>query len=217
MDINSLIKFISTKLSEQPIIESLNNMILHRLSSAGTRREEVFTREFLCPAISDYFYNIIRNSLNLSDDEIMSGLGTEGYINAKGFGFTPARQKCHFFTKSDIVKSTIPDSWTNGHHRRNQACPDFAIRAPLPFSTIGEVKFFHSGGQKSALKELYNVARQAVFYLGAYACEYDSALIVVADASKGHVFHNAIKQVNPEIINRFGDETSIYLSVIALH
>ena len=100
---------------------------------------------------------------------------------------SPARKQRHLFTKSDIVKAVVPINWMNTEKRMNQACPDFAIRQPLPISIVGEVKFFRSGTPKSAVKELYDVARQAMFYLGAFAGEYDSALIVIADASSGHV------------------------------
>ena len=67
------------------------------------------------------------------------------------------------------------------------------------------------------MKEIYDVARQAMFYLGAFAGEYDSALIVIADASSGHVFGEGLKLINPEILERFGQETRIYRAFIPLH
>ena len=35
-----------------------------------------------------------------------------------------------------------------------QACPDFSISKPLPFSLVGEVKYFRSGSSEYAVKEL---------------------------------------------------------------
>jgi hypothetical protein len=217
MEITKLIEYIEQNLSNQDVLAPMADMIENRLSSAGSRWEEVFTREFLCPVLAQYFYKNARDSLDLSNSEIQSGLGTEGYTNAQGFGFSPARKQRHLFTKSDIVKAVVPINWMNTEKRMNQACPDFAIRQPLPISIVGEVKFFRSGTPKSAVKELYDVARQAMFYLGAFAGEYDSALIVIADASSGHVFGEGLKLINPEILERFGQETRIYRAFIPLH
>jgi hypothetical protein len=64
--------------------------------------------------------------------------------------------------------------------------------------------------------ELYNVCRQVVFYLGAFD-EYEIALLVVADASEGHVFKRALTEtLNPEIERRLGPDTGIYLIAPAL-
>jgi hypothetical protein len=189
-------------------------------SSAGTHsHEELFTREFLCPAISRYFKSAIRNRLPLSDLEIEKGLGTEGFQNCPDFSFTPARQQPHFFTKSDIIKGKPPESWfklSNAKLPRFQACPDFAIKDPLPFRAIGEVKFFKAPSKSKAISELYNATRQAVFYLGAFHKEYDNAILVFADATPNNVFRSAIKDLNEELIRRYGEETGIYLSVISL-
>jgi hypothetical protein len=217
--ITSLISYIEQQLSAQPVLKRLEEMIASRSSKAGTRREEVFTREFLCPTVAHFFYAHIRSTLNLQDREIASGLGTEGFQNAQVFGFTPAHKRRHLFTKADIVNSELPPSWRSceGKTRRNQACPDFAIRPPLPFSLVAEVKFFTKGSPQRAVKELYDAARQAVFYLGAYQGEYANALLVVADASSEQAFVQVKKMMNPDILDRFGEETRIYLSVIPLH
>jgi len=216
MKIEDLIDHLQSTLSRPGLLRELNHSIKMKRSTAGIRREEVFTRDFLCPALKDFFYPY-SSDLDLSDSGIQSGLGTEGYANANGFSFTPARERRHLFTKSEIVSSTVPSSWTDaGKPTRKQACPDFAIRAPLPFSLIGEVKFFKSESTNTALKQLYDAARQAVFYLGAFGGSYKDALIVVADASKTHAFSKGIDMLNPEIHKRFGEETNIYLSVISL-
>jgi len=218
ISISDLFEYIKNSLLNRPVLRELEQIIADKRSHAGTRQEEVFTREFLCPSLACYFYVDHRSFLNLTDSEIASGLGTEGYKNAEGFGFTPARKERHLFTKADIVKPQIPRSWVADATKsyRNQACPDFAIRDPLPLSILGEVKFFRSGNLETALKELYNAARQAVFYLGAFRGEYKQAVVVVADASDGHVFVEGVRQMNPDILERFGEETSIFLSIISL-
>ena len=76
------------------VLGSLNKTKSNGKSSAGNRSlEELFTREVLCPTINRYFRKEIREQLNLTDMEITDGLGTEGFQNCPGFGFTPARQK----------------------------------------------------------------------------------------------------------------------------
>ncbi len=218
MEPTDLIEYIKIKLSNQDVLVELDNMIKNQLSSAGSRREEVFTREFLCPVLAQYFFEQTRNSLNLSDSQITSGLGTEGFKNAKRFGFTPARKQPHLFTKSEIIKPVVPETWRKTRRiNMNQACPDFAIQRPLPLSIVGEVKYFRLGKPESAVKILYDAVRQAAFYLGAFVGEYDNALIVIADASRGHTFCEGIKLVNPEVIKRFGQDTRIHLAVVPLH
>ena len=212
MEIIEFINYIIQNLSNQDVLARLGKMIENGSSMAGKRPEEVFTREFLCPVIRRYFYKDARGLFDLSKEEIKSGLGTEGSANAKGFGFSPARKQHHLFTKSDIVKQDVPVMWKNNEKRPNSACPDFAIRPPLPLSIVGEVKFFKSGGPDRAVRELYDVVRQAVFYLGAFAGEYNNALIVVADATTGHTFVESLELINSEILNRFGKETKIYLA-----
>lgn len=207
-DLESLKVFLRTTLEARTVVGPLEEIIRDRTSKAGTQHEEVFTREFLCPTIATFFYEMAGPHLNLSEDVIRSGLGTEGYQNCPGFGFTPARHERHLFTKSDIIKSDPPKSWltaTTAPLPSFRACPDFAISKPLlPCSVVGEVKYFKKSGKPdTVLKELYNAARQAVFYLGAFHGVYDSAMVIIADASKGHTFLSGMQEVRPELIERF--------------
>jgi len=111
INIDDLKDFLSTELQSVPIIDRLDKIIADKSSKAGTRHEEVFTRHFLCPAIGKYFYEHVRLELNLSDDAIKEGLGTEGYTNCHGFGFTPARKGKYLLTKFQVIDSTPPSSW----------------------------------------------------------------------------------------------------------
>ena len=72
MEITKLIEYIEQNLSNQDVLAPMADMIDNRDSTAGTRREEVFTREFLCPVLKQYFYKDARDSLELSDSEIQS-------------------------------------------------------------------------------------------------------------------------------------------------
>lgn len=212
-------KYLQSCLHGIPIRSKVDRFIEDGSSSAGKRPEEIFTREFLCPAIASYFYAHVRAKLNLSDEQIRRGLGTEGYENCRGFGFSPARKKKHLFAKSDIIQNKPPAAWlvaTKKELAPFQACPDFAISSPLPFSTIGETKYFRRGSVAAAIKELYDAARQAVFYLGAFAGDFQSATIVVADASPDHTFHASLDALKPRLLDRFGIETNIHLVTIQI-
>ncbi len=220
MNIPNLISYITRELEARAVLAELQHLIDSRSSSAGVRNEEVFTREFLCPTISRYFYDEKRDSFNLTDHEIEQGLGTEGFQNCPGFGFTPASKARQLFTKSDIIQSTPPKSWFANSDKNIsafQACPDFAIGAPLPFSVVGEVKYVSGGSASSAVKGLYDAARQAMFYLGVYQNVYDAALLVVADGSPNHSFCAGLELIKPELLERFGEETGLYLATIKLH
>ena len=217
--IPELCDFLLDDLERQPILDLLEEFIENKTSTAGVSREEVFTREFLCPSIAKYFYEVVRSELSLSNDEIKSGLGTEGFQNCPGFGFTPSKSRKQLFTKSDIIKPTPPDSWFKASEKRLtafQPCPDFAIADPLPISVIGEVKYFTKGSPTVAVKELYNAPRQAIFYLGAFQDSYEAALLVVADASPDHSFIKGLEMVRPELLDRFGPDSNVYLVSVGL-
>ncbi|MFC1776129.1 hypothetical protein ACFL3I_02155 [Pseudomonadota bacterium] len=219
INIQKLCDFLLDDLKSQPVLSLLEEFIVNRTSTAGVSREEVFTREFLCPSIARYYYEVNRAKLDLSDDEIKSGLGTEGFQNCPGFGFTPAQSRTQLFTKSDVIKVTPPDSWFKASEKplsAFQPCPDFAISDPLPISVIGEVKYFTKGSPKLAVKELYNAARQAMFYLGAFQDSYEAALLVVADASPDHSFIRGLELVRPELLERFGPKSNVYLAPVGL-
>ena len=219
ISIPKLCDFLLDDLKSQPVLNHLEEFIENKTSTAGVRREEVFTREFLCPSIARYYYEVVRSELDLSDDEIKSGLGTEGFQNCPGFGFTPAQSRTQLFTKSDIIKASPPDSWFKANIKQLSAfqpCPDFAIADPLPISVIGEVKYFSKGSPTLAVKELYNAARQAIFYLGAFQDRYEAALLVVADASPDHSFIRGLELVRPELLARFGPESNVYLVPLGL-
>ncbi|MBF0313624.1 MAG: hypothetical protein HQK52_09415 [Oligoflexia bacterium] len=214
--IEDLSSYLSERLSEKSIKLKIDEFISNGNSSAGkSSREEVFTREFLCPAIADFFYRDFRHKTELSDDQIKSGLGTEGFKHLPSFGFTPARKKKHFFTKNDIIRNEPPGSWYSSNPDKAksfQACPDFAIRSPLPFNCIGETKLLTKGTSKEAITELYNASRQALFYLGAFAPDYTNALLVMADMTPNQVLKTALEEdLNKSILDRFGDETNIHL------
>ena len=216
--VEELAQFLKKQLEEKPVVPLVEQMVRDHSSLAGTGREGIFTREFLCPAIRDFYTQVCQP--NLHADEIHKNLQMEGFKTVKGFGSTPASKRMHLFTKDLVIKSNPPESWyLDGKHLADyKACPDFAICQPLlRSSTVGEVKYFESGSPKHAVQVLYDASRQALFYLGAFTGTYQSAIIVVADASRDHAFFEGLKLIRPELLRRFGTETTdIHLVPIKL-
>ncbi|SRR5712691_990849 len=215
-DLSLLQSFLKTRIEEQAIVDDLERMVQERMSTAGGSRENVLTREFLCPAIAEYFYEKAP-ALGLSRDQIRSGLGAEGHKHCEGFGFTPNGGR-HLFHKNDVTKSTPPEEWllTGRALTGKSPWPDFAVRKPLPLSLVGEVKLFSGSSAASAVKELYDGARQAVFYLGAFRGEYSDALLIIADATKDRVFTHGLATLKPTLLERFGPSTGIHLTALSL-
>jgi hypothetical protein len=51
---------------------------------------------------------------------------------------------------------------------------------------------------------------------GAFTRTYQSAIIIVADASRDHAFFEGLEVIRPELLRRFGTETDIHLVLIKL-
>lgn len=219
MEIKELVQYLKEEIEPLDVLKRIQSCIKDKSSTAGsTSKEEIFTREFLCPKLADFFYTKKRSQLNLSDSEIQIGLGTEGFKNVERYGFTPARANKHFLTKGQIIANEPPEEWFKESSKKLtsfMACPDFAIRNPLPFNIVGEVKYFSKGSEKAAIKELYNDIRQAMFYLGAFN-EYKDCLLVIADASPENTFTKALNLLEDDLLLRFGIETNIHLCIINL-
>ena len=218
--LDHLLAFLKKRIEADSVLAKIDGFLSTKSSTAGSVRENVFTREFLCPAIAAYFYDEAFPTLGLEPEAIKSGLGAEGHRHCEGFGFTPNGKAPHLFHKGDIIKSEPPPEWfaSGGTLSGKTAWPDFAIRSPLPLSLVGEVKYFSGRSPKTAVKELYNAARQVTFYLGALRGDqrYDAGLLVIADASPGHMFSEGWKSLKPELRRRFGADSGIHLLVVSL-
>jgi hypothetical protein len=171
--IDSLCDHLRTKLEVPGIVEEIERIRTARTSKAGDSREGILNKEFLCPAIAVFFFEVHRDSLALSDLEIESGLGTEGSDNVPNFAFTPKLDRDYFFEKKDVLGKSPPDGWIDPERLRNyRSYADFAIRNPLPLSVVGELKFERKAKtRKGALGAIYEITRQCVFYLAAFGKE----------------------------------------------
>jgi len=211
--------FLETRFQNVPVVEPVNE--LARIGKPSTERENVFIREFLGPAIREFF-----RGHGFTAEQVKEGLSVEGLANSPGFGRTPARKAKHLFTKENVTHSTPPKAWLRTSDERLtqcQACPDFAIRnSLLELSLLGEVKYLTSTSPRAAVRELYNASRQAVFYLGAFRgasdpTTYDSAMVILADASRKEALTEGRALLKEQLFSdRYGPETGIYFVHITL-
>lgn len=219
VDLQRFKQYLRGRLQEETVKDALEGMVKAGGEFAGQNREEIFTKKFLCPRIRGFLCEHVRSELNLTAEEIYGGLGAEGFEKIPSFCFTPARKNKHLFTKSEVINSLPPRAWLRadqGVLPNYQACPDFAVRKPMPFAVVGEVKYFKSGSPEKAVTELYNASRQALFYLAAFHNVYESALLVFVDASRGESFFRGLDLIKPALLDRFGTETDIHLLPIRI-
>src|SRR5579862_8078315 len=101
--VQQLTEFLQTQLQGEAVVTRVEQMVRDHSSLAGTSREGVFTREFLCPSIRDFYTQVCQN-LNLHADEMCKNLQMEGFKTVKGFGSTPASKHMHLFTKDLVIK-----------------------------------------------------------------------------------------------------------------
>jgi hypothetical protein len=106
--VEELARFLKKQLEEKPVVPLVKQMVRDHSSLAGISREVIFTREFLCPAIGD-FYTLVCQDLNLHADKIHKNLQMEGFKTVKGFGSTPASKRMHLFTKDLVMKNKPPE------------------------------------------------------------------------------------------------------------
>ncbi len=172
-----LMNFLKKELTKSPILPKLQDIIAKNLTSAGPE-EDVFTSEFLCPAIFKYFDKVVRHSLNLTDEQIKKSLGREG--NVPNFGFSPYRNaNPHLFCKDDFFKQKPPAGWHIGYQGKlppYRSSPDFAIKDPLPLRIMGEVKFISENSGKPIM-EFYKAVREGIYYLSTFRFQYDRMLL----------------------------------------
>lgn len=203
--IKDLSEYLIKTLDGNSIKGDIETASIEGTSSAGGDLEAIFTKDYLCPAMRDYFMVEARSELDSNDDEIDKGLGVEGFTKCDGYSFTPAKKTRHILGKGDMSEPMPPADWLKSGSktlRDYQPCPDFAFFDPLP-KVVGEVKYFRGGNEDKALKDFYAVVKEVIFYLGAFHGVYEAALIVIADASEDGAMYNMVGRLKSKLLARF--------------
>ena len=66
------------------------------------------------------------------------------------------------------------------------------------------------------VKQIYDLVDEAIFYLGVFMGEYQSAIIVVADGSKTNSLSLGYNSINSIIQKRFGRTSGVHLLRLTL-
>ena len=149
--------------------------------------EAAFLNTWVAPAIHD---TLIANTN--SEKEARELLLAESYKALAGISSGPAARPLAFpfEKKMKVSDRAIYDRWTRKKEEQpfKQPYPDLAIRAP--YGIVFEGKYFRSGSQDYAERQLVTVIHEALFYLGVPEVEargrtwsYRYACLVAFDAS----------------------------------
>ena len=138
---------------------------------------------------------------------------------------TPARRQGHPFNKLIGSKpGTIMAQWKGlSGAPLKQSCPDFALRAPFPFTIVFEGKYFEKGGQTKAETDLVTNIYQAFFYRAlpqvapegkAPGWNYDYSCLLAYDASPHGSLYQTWNGLNRSVKAGFWEGANVYVMII---
>ena len=182
-------------------------------------KESVLANSFVVPALKNYFLGddfLARYKLNL--EEAKRGLAIEYRDRAKDGLKTPQRKLPHLLNKGEAFQESPPECWFDLSQtaKTRLASPDFAIKSPLPFNLIGELKLFKGHSRAEAERAIFQTIREVVFYLGAYCGEYEGAIIVAGDASSGQYLCEAWDLFSKSMAHALGVQSGIFGCVVPI-
>ncbi len=216
---DTLFAYLRGHLEARGVVRQLQQIQADKSSKAGASLEPIFNKEFVCPAIADFFLEEHRHALGLTDEQIRSGLGAEGSVDMPNHTFTPSLGRDYFFTKGQVLKTKPPAGWFDPEKLTSyRSYADFAVRRPLPLSLVGELKYEHQAkSREKSIGVIYEVTRQCVFYLGAFGQAYDAAVALIADATEGHLVYNTFEEFPPALRRRYGAENRLFMLILRLN
>jgi hypothetical protein len=186
------------------------------------RPEEVFLNELAVPRL----FKELQTQLGLSSDEARTALLSENHKHMKSMcSTTPARSVRHPFDKSLAPNAReVIEHWRSGRSNAlRQSCPDFALRAPCPFSIVFEGKYFDEGSRDKAAAELVRNIYQTFFYRALPRVpgsgnrppwDYEYACLVACDASPGGVLLEAWNSIPQAVQRGFWEGANVYVMVV---
>jgi len=189
--------------------------------------EEIFTAEFLVKHIAAFHLSgKFRDLFGLTIEDVKKGLAYEGW-NQEGqskFGSSPTVEPGF---KTLIRKAGgIADSWKKPDFRGGLSnfspCPDLAFKSPLPFTAVGDVKYFKdSPTADQILNGLHQAIREIFFYyaalnLGRSLPFYESGFLIVGDATEDQSVLKVIRKTNPELKERFYSTAGFFPLVLSI-
>ena len=136
---------------------------------------------------------------------------------------TPARLSAHPFEKViGVSPQAVVRRW-KGPTPTVGSYPDLALRAPFPYRTVFEAKYFRRGGLAAAETELATNIYQAFFYRGLAriaatktrpAWDYEYACVLAYDGTENGTLLQAWDRLRPQIGKACWEGASIYIMII---
>jgi hypothetical protein len=160
----------------------------------------------------------------MDDARAREALLSESYRSMREYASgTPARHSAHPFEKViGISPQAVVRRW-KGPRPTVGSYPDLALRAPFPYRTVLEAKYFQRRGVAAAETGLATNIYQAFFYLGLPriaatktrpAWDYEYACVLTYEGTENGTLLQAWDRLRPQIGKACWEGASIYVMII---
>ena len=182
--------------------------------------EAALLNHYLLPAIH-YFVSKLDG---MDPDKARESLLSESYRAMREYSSgSPARLSRHPFEKViGASAQSVVQRWKSDKPTV-KSYPDLALRAPCPYQTVFEGKYFSRGGLTAAETALATNIYQAFFYRGLAripetprrpAWDYDYACVLAYDATPGGSMLQAWDELRPKIGKGCWEGAGIYVMIL---
>jgi hypothetical protein len=182
--------------------------------------EGAFLNRYLLPALHKFISQYDGMDARTAREAILS----ESYRQMREYASgTPTRVSKHPFSKVVGIRAPgIVRRW-KGANALGQSCPDLALRAPFPFHTVFEGKYFARGKLAAAETALATDIYQAFFYRGLAklaatkthpAWDYDYACVLAYDGTQDGALAQAWDGLRSKIGKGCWEGAGIYVMIL---
>jgi hypothetical protein len=232
-----LFEYVENRLSTRSRTISIANEVVRLEAEGGIpaqkepgkgKFEEIFTSVFLANEIAGFHLSpAFRGSFELSISEIQTGLAYEGWNQPDMIHFDSSPTVSVGFK---AVLSKGANSWKGSWGRKDASgglsplapCPDISFKAPLPFTAVGDVKYYRDGlTLDHLLNGLHQAVKEVFFYysalnIGMEVPFYENGFLIIGDATPGHLVMEAVRSANPGLEDRLFNTPGFYMKVLPI-
>ncbi|HYK09665.1 MAG TPA: hypothetical protein VEV39_02575 [Gemmatimonadales bacterium] len=186
--------------------------------------EGAFLNQYVLPGL----FAFVSQYEGMDADRAKEALLSESWRSMKDYASeSPARTSKHPFGKIvGLSPQTVVRRW-RGEKPLIQSCPDLALRAPFPYRTVFEGKYFRKGGLAAAETALATDIYQAFFYRGLTklpatrtrrpAWDYDYACVLAYDGTADGALLRAWDGLRERIGRGCWEGAGIYVMILRGH
>jgi hypothetical protein len=182
--------------------------------------EGAFLNQYVLPAVHQFVSHYELMDAASAREALLS----ESYRRMRQYASgTPTRVSTHPFSKVVGIRApAIVRRWKSAA-ALSRSCPDLALRAPFPFHTVFEGKYFQHGNVAAAETALASDIYQAFFYRGLAklpatkthpAWDYDYACVLAYDATQDGALFQAWDGLRPNIGRGCWEGAGIYVMIL---